>query len=102
MAVSKRFLKSKPVCKVGFKLPKAAANGATEMFLVGEFNEWNTKATPMKPLKDGSFSVSLDLESGREYQYRYLSDSGDWINDPDADRFEFSAFASGDNCVVCL
>ncbi|MGE4506647.1 MAG: isoamylase early set domain-containing protein [Desulfovibrionaceae bacterium] len=102
MPVSKRYLKSKPVCKVTFKLSKTAVGEAKKLFLVGEFNNWNTKKTPMTRLKDGSFSVSLDLAAGQDYQYRYLTDSGDWLNDTKADRYDYSAFAGGDNCVVSL
>lgn len=100
MPVSKRYLKSKPTCKVSFKMSKTAVNGAKKLYLVGEFNAWNTKKTPMKKLKDGSFSVTMDLASGRNYEYRYLTDSGDWLNDTKADRYDYSAFAGGDNCVV--
>jgi 1,4-alpha-glucan branching enzyme len=85
---------------VGFKVPKSATQNAKHIFLVGEFNKWNTKTLPMKKLKDGSFSITVDLEVGRDYQYRYLTDEGVWLNDTKADRYEYSAFAGGDNCVV--
>ena len=102
MPLTKKYLKSKPVCKVTFKLSKKGAKGAKRLFLAGEFNEWNTKATPMKSLKDGSFTASVDLGAGREYQYRYLNDKGEWLNDTKADRYEYSAFAGGDNSVVSV
>lgn len=100
MPVSKRYLKSRPTCKVSFKMSKTAAAGAKKLFLVGEFNEWNTKRTPMKKLKDGSFSVTMDLRAGNDYRYRYLTDGGSWLNDSKADRYDYSSFAGGDNCVV--
>ncbi|MBU1611108.1 MAG: isoamylase early set domain-containing protein [Proteobacteria bacterium] len=100
MPVSKRYLKDKKICKVSFKMSKTVVDGAKKIFLVGEFNQWNTKNTPMKKLKDGSYSVTVDLEAGRDYQYRYLTDKGDWLNDTKADRYDYSAFAGGDNCVV--
>lgn len=102
MPVSKKYLKSKPVCKVTFKLSKTAAEGAKKVWLVGEFNEWNTKKTPMKSAKDGSFSTLVELEPGREYQFRYLTEQGAWLNDTKADRYEYSAFAGGDNSVVSV
>jgi 1,4-alpha-glucan branching enzyme len=100
MPLSKKYLKSKPVCKVTFKVSKSTAQGAKRIYLVGEFNKWNTKNLPMQQLKDNSFSVTVDLEVGRDYQYRYLTDEGVWLNDSKADRYEYSAFAGGDNCVV--
>lgn len=102
MPLTKKYLKSKPVCKVAFKLSKSGANGAKKLFLVGEFNDWNTKNMPMKPLKNGAFSVTVDLHAGKEYQYRYLNDRGEWLNDTKADRYEYSAFAGGDNSVVSV
>ena len=41
------------------------------IFIVGDFNNWNTNEIMMKKLKDGSFSTSINLKSGTEYQFRY-------------------------------
>ena len=62
MSIKKQFLKSKPVCKVTFTLP---AEEAKSVAVVGSFNEWNTDATPLKKLKNGSFKGTIDLESGK-------------------------------------
>lgn len=100
MALKKQFLKSKPVCKVTFKIPKEAADSADSVTLVGDFNDWDKGATPMKALKTGGFTVTLDLETGRDYQFRYLVDGQRWENDDEADRYEFNAFAGSENSVV--
>ncbi len=102
MPLTKSYLKSKSACKVTFKLAADACEGSKTLCLVGEFNDWNTRSHPMKRLKDGSFSLSVQLAPGREYQYRFLTDSGRWLNDTAADRYEFSAFAGGDNSVVSV
>ena len=102
MALTKKFLKSKPVCKVTFKIPAEDARDSEKAFIVGEFNGWDTAAAPMKRNKDGSFSATLDLDTGKDYQFRYFLDSLQWINDPDADRYEFSGFGDCDNSVVSL
>ena len=98
MALTKKFLKTKPVCKVGFKLSGDKAQGAKHAAVAGEFNDWLPK--PMRKLKDGSFSVTLDLEAGREYQFRYVIDKQYWVNDEAADGYVFSDYAGGDNSVV--
>ncbi len=59
--IEKKFLKSRPVCKVTFTLPKEAAPEAASVCLVGEFNDWSCDASPMARRKNGDFSVSLDL-----------------------------------------
>ncbi len=95
--LKKQYLKTKSVCKVTFSLP-AAVQGET-VFLVGDFNNWDEKATPMKRQKDGSFNTVIDLEKGREYQFRYLVNGTEWHNDWEADRYVPNPF-SGDNSVV--
>jgi 1,4-alpha-glucan branching enzyme len=100
MSLKKKFLKSKPRCKVTFSLSKEQAKDAGKVSVVGEFNNWETAATPLHRQKDGSFSATLDLETDREYQFRYLIDGEIWISDPEADRFAFSPFGDCDNAVV--
>ncbi|MDX1655300.1 MAG: isoamylase early set domain-containing protein, partial [Candidatus Competibacteraceae bacterium] len=36
---------------------------------------------------DGSFTVTVNLESGKEYQFRYLLDGERWENDWEADKY---------------
>jgi 1,4-alpha-glucan branching enzyme len=100
MGLKKRYLKTKPVGKVTFKLPKEAARAARKVHVVGEFNDWDRKATPMARLKDGGFSVTLDLEPGREYRFRYLIDEQIWENDWEADKYEPSPYGAEDSVVV--
>jgi 1,4-alpha-glucan branching enzyme len=67
MAIKKQFLKSKPVCKVTFTLPAVEAK---DVALIGSFNDWNEKATPLKKLKNGSFKTTLDLVTSNSYEFR--------------------------------
>ena len=87
MSLKKRYLKSKPICKVTFEVPKQAASDADSVHLVGDFNGWDTASTPLERRKSGSFNVTVDLESGRDYQFRYLIDGAGWENDWAADRY---------------
>jgi 1,4-alpha-glucan branching enzyme len=95
--MEKKYFKTKATCKVTFSLP-SAVQGET-VHLVGDFNNWDEKATPMKKQKDGSFAVTLELEKGREYQFRYLVNATEWHNDWQADKYVPNPF-SGDNSVV--
>ena len=101
MSITKKFLKSKPVCKVTFKVEKDQLDGASKVYLVGDFNDWNKSSHPMKGLKNGSFSATLDLESGREYQFRYLIDGDKWLNDEEADKFVASPYGE-QNAVIAI
>jgi 1,4-alpha-glucan branching enzyme len=102
MSTTKKYLKSKPVCKVTFKLPKEAAKGAKKVAIVGEFNEWSKKKNQMKALKDGSFTTTLDLEVGNEYQYRFLLDGEVWENDWNAEKYVPTGVSLEENSVVAV
>lgn len=98
MAISKQFLKSKPVCKVTFTVPAKEAN---EVKVVGSFNEWNSDATPLKKLKNGSFKGTVDLPKDQSYEFRYLVD-GTYVNDEQADAYQWNDYAAADNGVLNL
>lgn len=98
MAITKQFLKSKPVCKVTFTVP---AEEASEVKVVGSFNEWNAESTPLKKLKNGSFKGAVNLDKGQSYEFRYWID-GAYVNDEQADAYQWNDFAGADNCVLNL
>jgi len=96
--LKKRFLKSGKV-KVEFILPEAIAAEAESAYVVGEFNNWDEHATPMKKYKNGKFKVALTLEPNRTYRFRYLVNGEQWHNDWDADRYVANPF-NGDDSIV--
>ena len=97
--IKKQFLKSKPVCKATFSFPVEAAPEAKSIKLVGDFNNWNVKeAVDMKKQKE-SFKAVVELEAGKEYQFRYLIDGETWENDWQADKYVPTPFGV-DNSVV--
>ena len=97
--LKKKYLKSKPVCKVTFYTPKEIE--AESVKLVGEFNNWRGDANPMEPLKDGRFKTTVELEAGNEYEFRYLIDDVKWENDWEADKYVPNPF-EGENSVVVV
>ena len=84
--------------KVTFNMP--AIEGCQQLCLAGDFNEWNKTATPMTPQADGSWSVTLELEPDREYQYRYLADGQTWHNDWAADDYVPNPFGADNSLVL--
>ncbi|MBW2569378.1 MAG: isoamylase early set domain-containing protein [Deltaproteobacteria bacterium] len=102
MSIKKQYLKSKPICKVTFRLSGEAVGSVGSANIVGEFNDWNIYATPMKKLKNGSFTVAIDLEPNKEYQFRYLMDDKIWGNDEGADKYVSHPYGDGENSVVVL
>ncbi len=102
MSIKKQYLKSKPLCKVSFRVPKEVAKSAETAFVVGEFNNWDTNAAPMKRHKNGTFSASIDLELGKEYQFRYLLDKSNWETDFTADKYVPTPFGNSENSVIIV
>jgi len=96
--LEKRYKKSGQVCTVTFTLSEAIE--AESACLVGEFNGWDPTATPMTHGEDGAFRATLELQAGREYQFRYLIDGEDWRNDWHADAYVPNGLGEDNSVVV--
>ena len=68
--------------------------------LVGDFNGWSTTATMMTRTEHG-FTVTVMLQPGRRYRFKYLLDGDRWENDWAADDYEPNRHG-GDDSVVDL
>jgi 1,4-alpha-glucan branching enzyme len=68
--------------------------------IVGDFNNWNLTENKMKKLKNGDFTLTMDLPCSREYRFRYLIDSNRWENDWFADKYLPNNFGADDSVVV--
>jgi len=101
MSIKKHFDDKKQVCKVTFTLAKDIANSAKQISLAGDFNNWDIESIPMKKNKGGEFSASIDLVEGRQYEFKYIVDGKEWLNEPDADMFVSNVFLS-DNSVIIV
>jgi 1,4-alpha-glucan branching enzyme len=98
--IKKESTKSGKRKRVTFRLPAQAAPQANKVTIVGEFNDWNHDATPLNKTEDGDFTVTLELDSGKEYRFRYLIDGMRWENDWRADRYVKSPFGVEDSVVT--
>jgi len=100
--IKKIYLKSRNACKVTFRMSKEAVPDAQQICLVGDFNEWNILANPMKRLKSGDFTMQVELQPGCDYQFRYHIDNSRWENDWQADKYVLNPFGDSDNSVVVV
>ena len=98
--IKKRFLKTKPECKVNFKLPKDKVHDVEKVSLVGDFNDWNPAANPMKKLSNGDFSITLNLPKNSKYQFKYFVDGDEWYNDEEADDYIEAPFPEAQNSLI--
>ena len=94
----KSYSKTGKKCRVTFKLP--AEVNAENVALVGDFNDWDEEANPMKKLKDGSFSAQVSLETGETYRFRYLLDGERWENDWEPDGYATNEHGTDDSLVT--
>ena len=104
--IKKSFSKTGKSCRVTFKvtaegLEQANVAEAEEICLLGDFNEWDPAANPLKKRKNGDFSTTVSLEAGKPYDFRYLVDQKVWINDEEADEVGANGFGS-QNAVIKL
>lgn len=60
----------------------------TPVSVVGDFNDWNPLAHPLKARGKGTRSVSVVLAPETRVVFRYLEDGGRFFDDPDADALE--------------
>lgn len=56
----------------------------------------------MNKLKSGDFTQALKLETGREYQFRYLVNDHYWANEPEADKQLHNGINEGENNSVIV
>ncbi len=66
--------------RVTFSMP--AIDSCDRLYLVGWFSEWDEGVYPMDRTPDGDWSVTLELEAGCTYQYRFRTLDGRWLSDP--------------------
>ncbi len=102
MSLKKQYLKTKPICKVTFRIEAEQVPDADKVFLLGDFNKWDPQKNPMTRLKNGAFKTILDLEPGHHYQFRYLIDENKWENDDSADKYVLNAFGTDENSVLIV
>ena len=95
--LKKNYTKTGQFCRVTFKMPPGV--DARKVVLCGDFNDWNRKATVMKPLKDGSFSITITLPANNSYRFKYYLGSHRWENDGDADGYIRNDFGSEDSLL---
>lgn len=100
--LKKQYSKTKPVCKVTFSLPIDAAEGAHEIKVLGDFNDWNWENGILMTAGKKDYQAVAELTTGRSYEFRYLIDSKIWANDHQADAYVPSPFAGIDNSVIVL
>lgn len=81
--------------RVTFTLPVSEPAGAVSV--VGDFNEWNPLAHPLKRRANSVRSASVTVPRGSTLRFRYLGEDGVWFDDETV-----GAFADQDGTITVL
>jgi 1,4-alpha-glucan branching enzyme len=77
---------SKPVrdgsVRVTFALPASEPAGAVSV--VGDFNNWDPFAHPLRKRSNGTRSTVVTVPPGSTLRFRYLAEGGMWFDDDQA------------------
>jgi len=93
--ITKNYSKTGKSCRVTFR--HTPTTEVEKVLLVGEFNQWGENSLDvLKKRKDGSFSITLSINAGSTYRFRYLLDEKQWENDEQADDYVPNIFGSKD------
>jgi 1,4-alpha-glucan branching enzyme len=84
--IEKRAMGRSSQVRVTFELPSAL--WADRVSVVGEFNDWDTTATPMtRDHTHDDWRITIELPVGQRYLFRYLLDGHEWLNEWHADDY---------------
>ena len=70
------------VVRVTFVLPSDEPPGAVSV--VGDFNDWNPFAHPLRRRGNGTRSAAVSVPAGSTLRFRYLAEGGVWFDDETA------------------
>ena len=105
MAVTKKFLKTKPEVQVTFEVKVDTTESASQVYVVGDFADW--EPVELKKLKNGAFKTTINLPTNQQdsYQYRYrfvLADGSEkFDNEVQADGYCSNPFG-GENSIISV
>jgi 1,4-alpha-glucan branching enzyme len=73
--------------KISFALPEDHPHAA-HAYVAGTFNDWDPQADRLIRRSNQTYSAVVTLDKGERYEYRYVTEDGDWFNVGDADAYE--------------
>jgi len=76
------------------------APGAKQVMLLGDFNNWDPEAHPMKDTGNGVWEKKMKL-APNQYEYKFLVD-GEWKEDPGNEKVCANCFGTLNNVLTLL
>jgi len=100
--IERKYNKTKTKCKVTFFVPGDLAPEAQQVAVAGTFNNWDQNSHLLTKMDSGDFSLVVELDSGNDYEFRYVIDGRWWENTMNADRYIWSEFGNCENMIVSV
>lgn len=72
--------------RVTFALPADEPGGAVSV--VGDFNDWDPFAHPLRRRANGTRSAAVTVAAGARLRFRFLAEGGIWFNDETAGEWD--------------
>jgi 1,4-alpha-glucan branching enzyme len=80
--------------RVTFALP--VAEPAAAVSVVGDFNDWDPFAHPLRARANQTRSAAVTVPTGSTLRFRYLADGGRWFDD------ETVSLGEGQDAVIAV
>lgn len=93
--INKRFFKTKDEVEVTFELD---ATDVQSVVLMADFLDWQP-VSMKKVAKTKSFKYKTRLPKDAQFEFRYLVNESEWVNDAQADQYVPNGFGA-DNCII--
>ena len=68
--------------------------------VLGDFNDWDPLAHPLKKRRNGTLSATVELPVGQAVRFKYLAGDGSWFCDPVADTVTNDEYHTVDSLLV--
>lgn len=95
--IQKTYFKTKDYCKVKFSF---SVENAETIEILGLNSDWENSVV-MSKKKDGSFRCDVSLPKDSQHEFKYLVNTTEWINDPEADSQNPNIYG-GSNSVITV
>ena len=98
--IERQYSKDKSKCTINFRVSAEFAAGASSIAVVGSFNNWNEKSHLLSKDENGDFCLDVEVETGHQYEFKFIVDESQWVNALNADSYVWSEYGNCDNSVI--
>lgn len=95
MSLEKHYSRRNGTCKLTF-IWEDNFGEVDSIKILGDYNNWNKDCSPMRKVNKKVYKQTIELETHRKYQFRYLINDRYWEDVPEADHYIPNGLDRGD------